>query len=44
MDMAVGEQFSDWRLTTRVHVVVDFSDMKTGDSVIIREYYRRRDD
>jgi hypothetical protein len=23
---------------------VDFSDMKTGDDVIIREYYRRRDD
>ena len=23
---------------------IDFSDMKTGDDVIIREYYRRRDD
>jgi hypothetical protein len=24
--------------------IVDFSDMKTGDDVIIREYYRRRED
>ena len=23
---------------------VDFSDMKTGDDVVIREYYRRRDE
>jgi hypothetical protein len=23
---------------------VDFPDMKTGDEIIIREYYRRRDD
>jgi hypothetical protein len=23
---------------------IDFSDMKTGDEVILREYYRRRKD
>jgi len=29
---------------TIVTNVVDFSDVKTGDTVIIREYYRRRDE
>ena len=39
-----GKNFSILCSPTIVTNVVDFSDVKTGDSVIIREYYRRRDD
>src|SRR5258708_14007782 len=37
-----GKNFSILCSPTIVTNVVDFSDVKTGDSVIIREYYRRR--
>src|SRR5206468_8965741 len=36
-----GKNFSILWSPTIVTNVVDFSDVKTGDSVIIREYYRR---
>ena len=39
-----GKNFSILCSPTIVTNVVDFSDIKTGDSVIIREYYRKRDD
>jgi hypothetical protein len=39
-----GKDFSILCGPTFITNVVDFSDIKTGDSVIIREYYRRRDD
>src|SRR5258706_9546633 len=39
-----GKNFSILCSPTIVTNIVDFSDVKTGDSVIIREYYRRRDD
>src|SRR6266436_9125214 len=39
-----GKNFSILCSPTIVTNVVDFSDIRTGDSVIIREYYRRRDD
>src|SRR5260370_355778 len=39
-----GKNFSILCSPTIVTNVVDFSDVKTGDSLIIREYYRRRDD
>ena len=39
-----GKNFSILCSPTIVTNVVDFSDVKTGDSVIIREYYKRRDD
>ena len=39
-----GKNFSILCSPTIVTNVVDLSDVKTGDSVIIREYYRRRDD
>ncbi len=39
-----GKNFSILCSPTIVTDFVDFSDMKTGDDVIIREYYHRRDD
>jgi hypothetical protein len=39
-----GKNFSISCSPAIVTDFVDFSDMKTGDDVIIREYYRRRDD
>ena len=39
-----GKNFSILCSPTIATNVVDFSDVKTGDSVIIREYYRRRDE
>ncbi len=39
-----GKNFSILCSPTIVTNVVDFSDVKTGDSVIIREYYKRRDE
>src|SRR6267378_1140552 len=39
-----GKDFSILCSPTIVTNVVDFSDVKPSDSVIIREYYRRRDD
>jgi hypothetical protein len=39
-----GKNFSILCSATIVTNVVDFSDVKTGDSVIIREYYRRREE
>ena len=39
-----GKNFSILCSPTIVTNVVDFSDVKTGDSVIIREYYRRREE
>src|SRR6267154_6238746 len=38
-----GKNFSILCSPTLVTDIFDFSDMKTGDDVIIREYYRRRD-
>src|SRR6267143_6830439 len=39
-----GKNFSILCSPTIVTDFVDFSDMKTGDDVIIREYYHRKDD
>src|SRR5467141_5215296 len=39
-----GKNFSILCSPTIVTDFVDFSDMKTGDDVIIREYYHRRDE
>ena len=39
-----AKNFSILCSPTIVTDIVDFSDMKTGDDVIIREYYYRRDD
>ena len=39
-----GKNFSILCSPTIVTDFVNFSDMKTGDDVIIREYYHRRDD
>jgi len=39
-----GKNFSIMCSPTIVTNIVDFSDMKTGDDLIIREYYRRRED
>src|SRR5258708_21871127 len=39
-----GKNFSILCSPTIVTDIVDFSDMKTGDDVIIREYYKRRRD
>ena len=39
-----GKNFSISCSPAIVTDFVDFSDMKTGDDVIIREYYRRRED
>jgi hypothetical protein len=39
-----GKNFAISCSPTIVTDFVDFSDMKTGDDVIIREYYHRRDD
>jgi len=39
-----GENFSVLCSPTIVTNIVDFSDMKTGNDEIIREYYKRRED
>ena len=39
-----GKNFSILCSPTIVTDSIDFSDMKTGDDVIIREYFRRRDE
>ena len=39
-----GKNFSILCSPAIVTDIVDFSDMKTGDAVIIREYYKRRDE
>ena len=39
-----GKNFSITCSPAIVTNIVDFSDMKTGDDVIIREYYQRRED
>src|SRR5467141_4227785 len=39
-----GKNFSISCSPAIVSDFVDFSDMKTGDDIIIREYYHRRDD
>ena len=39
-----GKNFSILCSPTIVTNAVDFSDVKTGDDVIIREYYRRREE
>jgi len=39
-----GKNFSILCSPAIVTNVVDFSDMKTGNDVIIREYYKRRED
>jgi hypothetical protein len=39
-----GKNFSITCHPVIVTDTVDFSDMKTGDDVIIREYYQRRED
>ena len=39
-----GKEFSISCSPVIVTDFVDFSDMKTGDDVIIREYYRRREE
>lgn len=39
-----GKNFSITCSAAIVTNIVDFSDMKTGDDVIIREYYKRRED
>lgn len=39
-----GKNFSVICHPVIVTDAIDFSDMKTGDEVIIREYYRRRED
>jgi hypothetical protein len=39
-----GKNFSITCHPVMVTDTVDFSDIKTGDDVIIREYYRRRED
>jgi hypothetical protein len=39
-----GKTFSILCSMTIATDIVDFSDMKTGDDVIIREYYKRRDE
>jgi hypothetical protein len=39
-----GKNFSITCHPVIVTDIVDFSDMKTGDDVIIREYYQRRED
>jgi hypothetical protein len=39
-----GKNFSILCSPTIVTRIVNFSDMKTGDEVIIREYYKRRDE
>ena len=38
-----GKNFSITCHPVIVTDIVDFSDMKTGDDVIIREYYQRED-
>lgn len=39
-----GKNFSVVCSPKIVTDIVDFSDRKTGDSIIIREYYKRRED
>lgn len=39
-----GKEFSVACRPVIVTDTIDFSDMKTGDEVILREYYRRRED
>jgi hypothetical protein len=39
-----GKEFSVGCHPVIVTDTIDFSDMKTGDDIIIREYYHRRDD